>query len=196
MRRGGRRRREVLDGEEEARLAFIGATPRWPSRGPPGGVAVVDVGGGSTEIVAGTLADGVSWWASFPLGSGVLADRHLRSDPPTADELAASRARSTPLSAASSRPPRRAVLAVGGSAASLPPRRRRLAPETVARVLSVLCRARRPRPRADSSLPASACGCCRPGLLALGAAGSRSGSPLRIGNGGLREGILLHPCQA
>ena len=81
----------ILDGEEEARLAFLGAT-RTLGRVLEGAVGVVDVGGGSTEIAVGTAAEGVSWWASFRLGSGHLADEYLRSDPPTAAELEAMRA--------------------------------------------------------------------------------------------------------
>ena len=49
---------EILDGDEEARLAFLGATTTLGAE-LPGTVGVVDVGGGSTEIVVGTLADGV-----------------------------------------------------------------------------------------------------------------------------------------
>ena len=81
----------VLDGEEEARLAFLGAT-RTLGRPLPGRVAVVDVGGGSTEIAVGTLAGGVEWWASFPFGSGFLADAYLGGDPPSPRELEAVRA--------------------------------------------------------------------------------------------------------
>src|SRR4051812_18516950 len=60
---------EILDGDEEARLAFVGATK---TLGHPvdGEVAVVDVGGGSSEIAVGTVAGGVRWAASFRIGSG------------------------------------------------------------------------------------------------------------------------------
>src|SRR4051794_41691161 len=78
----------ILDGEEEARLAFLGAT-RTLGRSLDGRVGVVDVGGGSTEIAVGTVAGGVEWWTSLPFGSGVLADRFLHSDPPSTEELAA-----------------------------------------------------------------------------------------------------------
>src|SRR3990170_2334307 len=49
---------QVLDEDEEGRLAFLGATK---SLGHPveGTVAVVDVGGGSSEVIFGTLAEGV-----------------------------------------------------------------------------------------------------------------------------------------
>ena len=67
----------VLDGEEEARLAFLGAT-RTLGRPLDGRIAVVDVGGGSTEVAVGTLADGVRWSSSFLIGSGVLAGAPAR----------------------------------------------------------------------------------------------------------------------
>src|SRR3954470_16877628 len=76
----------VLTEEEEARLSFVGAT-RSLTMPPQDSVAVVDVGGGSTEIAIGTMAGGVDWWASLPIGSGLLSDGYLHSDPPVAQEL-------------------------------------------------------------------------------------------------------------
>ena len=81
---------EILSGEEEARLAFVGVV-RTLDRPPRGRVGVVDVGGGSSELVVGSVAEGVRWWKSIALGSGSLAYRCLRSDPPTAEELALAR---------------------------------------------------------------------------------------------------------
>src|SRR5919107_1749214 len=78
----------ILDGQDEARLAFLGAT-RTLGRALDGTVGVVDVGGGSTEVAIGTVEGGVTWWASFRLGSGQLADDYLASDPPAASELEA-----------------------------------------------------------------------------------------------------------
>jgi exopolyphosphatase/guanosine-5'-triphosphate,3'-diphosphate pyrophosphatase len=78
---------DVLSGEEEAALTFAGAVrglrsvPAWP-------VLVVDVGGGSTELVLGG-PDGPTAARSLDLGSVRLCERHLRSDPPTAAEVAA-----------------------------------------------------------------------------------------------------------
>ena len=87
---------EVVSGEEEAALALAGALGglRTPVDGP---VLVVDVGGGSTELVLGRLgAEGpdvlrpvVLGAVSVDVGSVRMHERHLRSDPPTADELAA-----------------------------------------------------------------------------------------------------------
>src|SRR3954447_12374978 len=108
----------VLDGEEEARLAFLGAT-RTLERPPPGRVAVVDVGGGSTEIAIGTLDGGVEWWESFGFGSGFLADAYLGDDPPSAEQLDEVRFHAREVLKGVAPPPVEFAVAVGGSAASL-----------------------------------------------------------------------------
>lgn len=81
---------EVITGDEEARLSFAGAVNAAdPDDGP---FLVVDVGGGSTEMVLGTVtADGVHVEAarSVDIGCVRITERCLHSDPPTADELAA-----------------------------------------------------------------------------------------------------------
>ena len=59
---------EVLTGEQEAQLAFTGALATLASP-PAGTIGVIDVGGGSCELVTGTVADGVTWWRSVPIGS-------------------------------------------------------------------------------------------------------------------------------
>src|SRR3954447_8560224 len=108
----------ILEGEEEARLAFLGAT-RTLGRALDGVVGVVDVGGGSTEIAVGTVETGVKWWASFPLGSGQLADEYLRTDPPAAADLLAMTAHAAGVFGEHDVPRPDAAVAVGGSAASL-----------------------------------------------------------------------------
>jgi exopolyphosphatase / guanosine-5'-triphosphate,3'-diphosphate pyrophosphatase len=109
---------EVLSGEEEARLAFLGATGSL-AECPDGLLGVVDVGGRSSELVAGTRDEGVAWATSLPVGSGLLADEHLHDDPPTPAQLDAVRAHVAGV-LAPLRPPRPvAAYAVGGSATSL-----------------------------------------------------------------------------
>jgi exopolyphosphatase/guanosine-5'-triphosphate,3'-diphosphate pyrophosphatase len=73
----------LLSGEEEALMTFRGVTGGTPPLEP---VVVVDVGGGSTELVVGD-ADGVRFHHSFDVGSVRLTERLLASDPPTAGEL-------------------------------------------------------------------------------------------------------------
>ncbi|WP_120522542.1 Ppx/GppA phosphatase family protein [Arthrobacter celericrescens] len=81
---------EVVSGDEEAALSFAGASSVLPSRGKDP-VLVVDLGGGSTEFVLGD-ADGVIAAKSVDIGCVRLTERHLRSDPPTAAEIAAAEA--------------------------------------------------------------------------------------------------------
>ena len=90
---------QVVTGDEEAVLAFAGAVRALPERsgqrGQAGPVLVVDVGGGSTEVVLGDdLRDGGSVLAarSVDVGSVRLTERYLRSDPPTAAEIERARA--------------------------------------------------------------------------------------------------------
>ncbi len=77
---------EVLSGDEEAALGFAGAMAGLPDVATP--VLVVDVGGGSTEVILGGR-DGVQAARSMDVGSVRLHERHVRHDPPTPDELAA-----------------------------------------------------------------------------------------------------------
>ncbi len=80
---------EVVDGDTEARLSFTGATAQLASVGVPGPFVVVDIGGGSTELVRGTTD--VEAARSVDVGSVRLTERHLRSDPPLATEVEAAR---------------------------------------------------------------------------------------------------------
>ena len=76
-------RPELLDGNEEGRLSFLGATSELdPGDGP---FLVVDIGGGSTEFVVGTREpEGV---LSVDIGCVRITEKYLLSDPPTAEEL-------------------------------------------------------------------------------------------------------------
>jgi exopolyphosphatase/guanosine-5'-triphosphate,3'-diphosphate pyrophosphatase len=74
---------EVISGDEEAALSFLGATKDLTG----GPFLVMDIGGGSTEIVLGEEA--VTAARSVDIGCVRLTERHLRSDPPTAAEVAA-----------------------------------------------------------------------------------------------------------
>ncbi|WP_426565857.1 exopolyphosphatase [Angustibacter sp. McL0619] len=80
---------EVVPGLEEAQLAFAGATFELAAAGG-GPFLVVDIGGGSTELVRGD--DSVESALSVDIGCVRLTERHLHSDPPTQVEVAAARA--------------------------------------------------------------------------------------------------------
>ncbi|MDQ0679525.1 exopolyphosphatase/guanosine-5'-triphosphate,3'-diphosphate pyrophosphatase [Arthrobacter pascens] len=81
---------EVISGDEEAALSFAGASSVLPILDGDQ-VLVVDLGGGSTEFVLGT-ADGVTAAKSVDVGCVRLTERHLRNDPPTAEQIAAAEA--------------------------------------------------------------------------------------------------------
>ena len=78
---------EVVSGAEEASLSFRGGTGELNAHGIPGPYLVVDIGGGSTEFVRGT--DDVDQGCSVDIGSVRMTERHLVSDPPTGEEIAA-----------------------------------------------------------------------------------------------------------
>jgi exopolyphosphatase/guanosine-5'-triphosphate,3'-diphosphate pyrophosphatase len=77
---------EVISGDEEARLSFMGAT-RGLVDGAGAPYLVVDIGGGSTEFVLGTREPVAA--RSVDVGCVRLTERHLRHDPPTEAEVAA-----------------------------------------------------------------------------------------------------------
>ena len=183
---------EILSEEEEGRLSFIGATK---TLGHPvdGKVGVVDVGGGSTEVILGTVSGGVEEVRSWKVGSGALADELIASDPPSAAEIRKIRdridddlrgrrdraARRRPSRSAAAPPPcgdwsapcssTRRSSAESGSSAGEPAtevaRRFELDPERV-RILTT-------------------------GVLLLEKVSELLGQPLQIGKGGLREGVIL-----
>jgi exopolyphosphatase/guanosine-5'-triphosphate,3'-diphosphate pyrophosphatase len=191
MRDGGGVDVEILDGREEARLAFLGAT-RTLGRPLEGRVGVVDVGGGSTELAIGTVPEGATWSESFRVGSGLLTDGYRRSDPPAASELHAMREHALGVFEGLALPPVDAAVAVGGSAASL----RRLVgavldPESLQRAMRVLSSDASEEVARRFSIDRERVILMPAGLTVLDAASHALGRPLEIGRGGLREGVLL-----
>jgi len=74
----------LLSGHDEALMTYRGVTSEHTL---DAGTVIVDIGGGSTELIAGE-PDGVRWHDSLDIGSVRLTERFLHTDPPTADELA------------------------------------------------------------------------------------------------------------
>jgi exopolyphosphatase / guanosine-5'-triphosphate,3'-diphosphate pyrophosphatase len=181
----------VLDGVEEARLAFLGATKTLGTE-VEGQVAVVDVGGGSTEIAVGAVAGGMAWSESFRIGSGFLTDSYVRSDPPAVAEVHAVREHVLGTFEGLRVPPVERAVAVGGSATSL---RRlvgaELSHDALERAIQILVTTPVEEvavrfeldPRRVRLLPA--------GMLILEALSDALELPLTIGNGGLREGVII-----
>ncbi len=181
----------ILTGEEEARLAFCGAagTLDRPVQGP---LAVIDVGGGSSEVAVGLVDQGVSWWRSLEIGSGALAEECFTGDPPGPAELAAAGAVAGAVTADLDPPPVAAAIAVGGSATSLG----RLAgevldPPAIVRAIGLLASLPASDVARRFSLDVDRVRLLPAGLLILQHISRRLGVPLRVGRGGVREGVLL-----
>ncbi|MYB44347.1 MAG: hypothetical protein F4X74_05370 [Acidimicrobiia bacterium] len=103
-------RPDVISGEEEAELCFLGATTR---NGDPGRTLVVDIGGGSTEIV--TDQGGLS----VNIGSIRLTERCLPTHRAATDHLAAARREAARVMAAADPPRRSHAMATAGTWTSL-----------------------------------------------------------------------------
>lgn len=185
---------EILSGEDEARLAFLGAAYALEvlGRSPEGELGVLDVGGGSSELVIGAVPDQVHWSASLPLGSAELTRGWLPSDPPAPGELAAARSHAAAVFDALDVPQPQTAVAVGGSATSLhmlagprleEPGLSRCLEDLTSQPAPVLAEHYGLHPERVRLLPA--------GLLILQAASARLGLALTVGGGGLREGVLL-----
>jgi exopolyphosphatase / guanosine-5'-triphosphate,3'-diphosphate pyrophosphatase len=182
---------EILSDEEEGRLSFIGATK---TLGHPvdGKVGVVDVGGGSTEVILGTVAGGVEQVRSWQVGSGVLADELIASDPPSAAEIRKVRDRIDDIFAEVEIEHPAQAVAVGGSATSL----RRLVGavleyETLERGIRVLSADPATEVARRFELDPRRVRILTTGVLLLEKVSELLGQPLQIGKGGLREGVVL-----
>jgi len=182
----------ILSAAEEGRLAFAGATLATPAGPDP--LVVIDVGGGSTEVVAGRVgasgrAVGSVW--SLPIGSGLLTDRLVSGDPPGAAEIDGLREES-----------RRALhvvtgggfaraLAAGGSATSLGRVvGAQLDDVALEAALGRLCAAPAAEVAAALGLHPERVRLLPAGLILLEAAGRRLGAPLEVAGGGVREGAV------
>ena len=147
---------EVLSGDEEAALVYAGAIAAQVPM-PPEPVLVVDIGGGSTELVLGEADDRRS--VSMDIGSVRLHERHLHTDPPTAAEVAACVADIDAHLDTSGVPLERTRTAIGTSG-SMPRRLRTPSAKTAALLASRVADVAQNRTRSDGtawsrSIPAS-----------------------------------------
>jgi exopolyphosphatase/guanosine-5'-triphosphate,3'-diphosphate pyrophosphatase len=78
---------EIIDGLEEARVSFAGATRDLPPLPEP--LLVIDIGGGSTELILGQADGTIVARQSLDIGSVRLNERHLHGDPPSEEEILA-----------------------------------------------------------------------------------------------------------
>jgi exopolyphosphatase / guanosine-5'-triphosphate,3'-diphosphate pyrophosphatase len=75
---------QILSGDEEAQLTFLGAMSGRPAAHEP--TVVIDIGGGSTEFVVG-VGRSAAFHTSLPVGVVRMSERHIHTDPPASVEL-------------------------------------------------------------------------------------------------------------
>ena len=181
----------VLSGHEEAQFAFVGATKRL---GAPaeGTIVVIDVGGGSTEIAIGTVDDGSTWDATFRVGSGMLTEAYVKHDPPSAGELESIRQHVGGAFEGLELPHVDKAVAVGGTATSLKKLvGSELDHETLERGIRILAESPIAELQERFDVTPERAHLLPAGMLILEELSDLVGLPFQIGNGGLREGVIL-----
>ncbi len=80
---------EIIDGDTEAKTSFNGAVGGFDLSHTALPIAVIDIGGGSTEIAVSSMTDSkvCHSFVSIPIGSARITERYLESDPPLPEEL-------------------------------------------------------------------------------------------------------------
>ena len=180
----------VLTPDEEGFLAYTGAVACGGD--VPEVVAVVDVGGGSTEIVVGTPWLGPSWIRSLELGSLSVARAHLLGDAPGTHKLEAARDEVRRSLEAIDPPWSDAALATGGSARAM----RKIAgegytAEELDDAVSTLARLRAPEISEVFGINPRRAGTVVAGAVVLAEVARVLRRRLVVARGGLREGVAL-----
>jgi exopolyphosphatase/pppGpp-phosphohydrolase len=183
----------IIPAQREAELSFLGVASRHAARRE---WAMVDLGGGSTEVVIGRSREMIRW-ATLPIGSGILASTYL-SDPPKPDERA--RLRKAALRELVQAPDGdvERLVATGGTASNLPlVLTHRNPPPVLTTADLLICEGRLDRARAAEvaqsvKLPPSRIKAMRAGVEALLLLLDWYGlAVLQISHQGLRQGMLL-----
>lgn len=184
----------LISGDEEADLGFrgavsaLGAGYAWEAP-----ALVVDLGGGSAQLILGDAAEGAEKQVSLPLGSNRTTERFSAGARPSPKELKALRKAVREMLPGWKLPKRTAVVAIGGSARALLKLTRddltaenlkRIAEELSGRPAAVLAREEGLTPERARVLPAAA--------STLAAILDFYGKPsLIVARGGIREGAIL-----
>ncbi len=184
----------LISGEEEADLGFRGAVSAlgegyaWEAP-----ALVVDLGGGSAQLILGDAAEGAQRQVSLPLGSNRTTERFSAGDRPQAKELKALRKAAREMLPDWKLPKGTAVVAIGGSARAIlkvtrdeltAERLKKLVEELSEKPTAVLAREEGLTPERARVLPAAA--------ATLAAILERYEKPsLTVARGGIREGVIL-----
>ena len=187
---GSGARVRLVSADEEGRLAFVGAIAA--AAPVAGSVAVCDTGGGSTEVVVGTVRGGPAWTRSYDVGAVRLTERLLSADPPGKRALARAPDAVARQQSGFAPPLPQVARAAGGTARAL--RKlvgRTLGPSELADALRELCRRPSEKTAKAFGLHPHRVGTLPAGTLVLTVVQKRLGVPLEVSRAGLREGALL-----
>ena len=180
----------ILSPDEEGRLAFDGAVQGAELVADT--IAVIDVGGGSTEVVVGTPAGGPVWVRSVDIGALRLTGRSLAMDPPSARCLERAMREVEQELAPFTPPLPQAALAAGGTARAL----RKLVGSTLRpgeldAALELLSEQKSGRIAKALGIERNRARTLAAGAVILQALQHRLGVPLEVSRTGLREGAVL-----
>ena len=180
----------VLSADEEGELAFAGAVAAAGLSA--GSIAVVDVGGGSTEAVVGTTDGGPAWSRSLDIGAVRLTARFLADDPPGKRALAAAKDEVERHLHGFAPPLPQTALAAGGTARAL---RKLVGKELDDEEFDAALRILSKRPAAKTAktfgLHERRARTLAAGVIILAALHERLGVPIQVSRAGLREGAAL-----
>jgi exopolyphosphatase/guanosine-5'-triphosphate,3'-diphosphate pyrophosphatase len=180
----------ILTPDEEGRLAYRGAVSSASVDAET--IAVVDVGGGSTEVAVGTRTGGPVWIRSFDIGALRLTRRSLLSDPPAGDALAAAADEVGRELAPLTLPLPQAALATGGTARAL---RKMVGPSLgvgeLAEAVRILAAEKTSRVAKKYGVERGRARTLAAGAVILAAVQHRLGVPMTVSRHGLREGAIL-----
>jgi exopolyphosphatase/guanosine-5'-triphosphate,3'-diphosphate pyrophosphatase len=178
-----------LSAAEEGRLAYAGAVAGCRSVREP--IGVIDVGGGSTQLMVGTAA-GPAWLQALDVGSLRLTERFVEKDPASKSELAAIAKAVEQVFEGVTPPVPRSVLAVGGTARAL--RRitgKRFGQKQLRGALEALTSAPVQRVARQYEISPERARVLPAGILVLREAHRRLGVTFEVARGGVREGAIL-----
>ena len=180
----------ILSSEEEGMLAWDGAVSALED--PPASAAVCDVGGGSAQLVVGTLETGPAWVRSVDLGSLRLTTRLLAGpDPPSAEAVEAARLAAADAFDAVVPPVAQIGLAAGGTARALRRVVDTLDADRLAEAVAELLRLKRAKIAKRYGVAPQRAATLLGGAILFAEAQRRLGLPLELAGGGVREGSAL-----
>jgi len=179
----------ILSGEQEGAFAWDGAVAALDD--PPESVAVCDVGGGSAQLVVGTMEAGPVWARSVDLGSRRLATRVLRGDPPSPEEFVAAREAAAEAFAAVLPPVAQLALAAGGTARALRRVVGTLDADGIEDAIVELASLKQAKVVKRYDVPPPRAATLLAGAILFAEAQRRLGLPLEVARGGVREGSAL-----